>query len=266
VTGKQWDGLSVTAVGQGPGVLWLHGYTMRSAVWRPLWERLPGRRHVGLDLPWHGDSRGLLPGEDLATLADTVVAHANREGVSHIVALSFGTVLATEIAARHPTSFSSWTFAAPALSGMPHEPAVARRYRELATLYAAKGAGRHMTELWMSVPPGIFAGVAERPDVRQWLSDIIDQHRWDELTNGAMRQLVARRQRADELARLAAPPDVIVGEFDLLTHRACARSLALAARSRVHVMAGCGHLALLEEPESAATLLGDVLGVGIVSR
>jgi len=263
MTGHQWDGLSVTAVGEGPGVLWLHGYTMRSAVWRPLWARLPGPRHVGLDLPWHGSSRGLRPGENLATLADTVVAHARAEGVRHVVALSFGTVLATEMAARHPASFSSWTFAAPALSGMPHEPTVAQRYRELATLYAAKGAGQHMTELWMSVPPAIFAGVAERPVVRQWLSDIIDQHLWRELANGAMRQLVARRQRAEELAGLSTPPDVIVGELDLLTHRACARSLALAARSRVHVMAGCGHLALLEEPESAAALLGDVLGAGV---
>jgi pimeloyl-ACP methyl ester carboxylesterase len=263
VTGQRWDGLSVTALGDGPGVLWLHGYTMRSGIWLPLWARLPGRRHVGLDLPWHGESRGLSPGEDLATLADTVVAHAKAEGVQHVVALSFGTVLATEMAVRHPHAFASWILAAPALSGMPHEPAVARRYRELATLYAAEGAGRHMTELWMSVPPAIFAGVAERPQVRHWLSGIIDLHQWPELANGGMLQLVTRRQRADELDALSTPADVIVGEHDLFTHRACARSLATAAGSRVHVMPGCGHLALLEEPESASALLGDILGTHV---
>ena len=132
---SDWDGLSVTEVGDGPGVLWLHGYTMRSDVWQPLWGKMPGWRHVGLDLPWHGASRGLRDGETLAMLADSVVAYTASASVSHVVALSFGTILATEMAVRHPDACDSWTLAAPSLAGMPHEPAVTRRYLDLYEMY-----------------------------------------------------------------------------------------------------------------------------------
>jgi pimeloyl-ACP methyl ester carboxylesterase len=264
VTRTDWDGLSLTEVGEGPGVLWLHGYTMRASVWEPLWRHLPGWRHLGIDLPWHGASRDLRPGEDLAMLADTVVTNAIAASVTHVVALSFGTVLATEMAVRHPDAFDSWALAAPALAGMPHEPAVEQRYRDLGALYAAEGAGTHMADLWMSVPPAIFAGVNDRPETQAWLRAVIDRHEWRELADADMRRLVTRTQGPVEFAAVRVPVHLVVGERELLTHRACARSIAAAAPAAVvHVMRGCGHLALLEEPAAAAALLGEHLQAGV---
>ncbi|MGB4836918.1 MAG: alpha/beta fold hydrolase, partial [Nostocoides sp.] len=115
-TRSTWDELAIHATGDGPGVLWLHGYTMRAQVWEPLWALLPGWRHLGLDLPWHGESRDLRAGEELGALADTVVQHLSAQGVNHVVALSFGTVLAAEMAIRHPGAVASWVLAAPALA------------------------------------------------------------------------------------------------------------------------------------------------------
>lgn len=255
-----WDGLRVTAAGEpaGPAVLWLHGYTMRAEVWQPLWQRLsarlPGWRQVAVDLPWHGGSRALRPGEDLAALADSVAAHAL--GVRHVVALSFGTVLAAELAIRHPAQFRSWTLAAPALAGMPHEPAVEQRYRDLAVLYRQRGAGPHLTTLWMSSPPAIFAGLQGRPAARKWLRRLIDLHRWQELADGGMRPLVRRSQLPGELAGVTGPMLLLVGETELLTHRACARSLSAAVPSAVvREVPGCGHLAPLEDPDTVAPVL-----------
>ncbi|GAA4993805.1 alpha/beta fold hydrolase [Actinopolymorpha pittospori] len=260
MTASHWDGLSVTEVGAGPGVLWLHGYTMRAAVWQPLWDLLPGWRHVGIDLPWHGSSRSLRPEEDLGALADTVVSAAARTSIAHVVALSFGTVLAAEMAIRHPQAFESWTLAAPALAGMPHEPTVERRYVDLATLFARHGPGPHMTRLWMTSPPATFAGLDSRPDACPRVRALIEQHEWRELRDGGMRRLVDRPQRAGELAAVETPVLVVLGERDLFTHRACARSIAAAVPSAtVRVMPGCGHLALLEDPGSAAALVGDHL-------
>jgi len=251
-----WDGLAVHRHGVGPGVLWLHGYTMSSRVWRPLWERLPGWRHIGLDLPGHGASRDLSPTEDLASLADTVVAAARDEKVQHVVGLSFGTVLAAETAIRHPDAFASWVLAAPALARMPHGPAVAQRYRDLLTHYAEHGAGPHLTELWLSSPPAIFAGAAARPEVMRGLRAVVDEHRWSELATGGMAPLVSRTQAPRELGGVAGRLTVIIGERDLLEHRACARSLSQqVAGVTVHVLPGCGHLPLLEEPALVAPLL-----------
>ena len=254
-----WDGLAVSATGSGPAVLWLHGYTMRSEVWAPLWERLPGRRHLGLDLPWHGSSRDLRDGEDLATVADTVVAHARLHGVESVVGLSFGTVLASEMAIRHPDAAASWLLVAPALAGMRHEPPVAQRYRDLAATYAARGPGPHLTELWMTTPPGIFAGVNARPQVRQRVRAIIDRHEWRELAGDQMRSLASRAQHTAELSSVEGELHVVVGELDLLTHKACARSLELEAGARVHRMPGCGHLPPIEDPVGAATLIEGIL-------
>lgn len=254
-----WDGLAVSAVGTGPSVLWLHGYTMRSEVWEPLWARLPGWRHVGLDLPWHGSSRDLADGEDLASLADTVVAHASRHGVEHVVGLSFGTVLASEMAIRHPGFSASWLLAAPALTGMPHEPPVAQRYRDLATAYADRGPGPHLTDLWMTTPPAIFAGVNARPEVRERIRELLDRHQWRELAVGGMRQLVRRAQRPGELAAIEGELHVVVGDLDLLYHKACARSLELEAGAQMHRMPGCGHLPLLEDIDGSAAVVDGVL-------
>jgi pimeloyl-ACP methyl ester carboxylesterase len=225
---------------------------------------MPGWRHIGLDLPWHGNSRDLLPGEDLSTLADTVVANAAAASVAHVVAMSFGTVLATEMAVRHPDAFDSLTLVAPSLAGMPHEYAVQQRYRDLAALYAAAGPGSHMTDLWMSVPPAIFAGVNARPETREWIRGLVDRHEWRELRSADMRQLIRRDQRPAELAAVTAPVHVVVGERELLTHRACARSIAAAVPTAVvHQIPGCGHLPLLEEPAFTAIFLAQNFQVDV---
>ena len=147
-----WDGLAVIERGTGPAVLYLHGYTMCAQAWEPLWAALPGWRHIGVDLPWHGRSRALRDDEDLAALADLLVSRARAAGVRHVVALSFGTVIAWAMATRYRSSFRSWTLSAPALAGMPHGHGVVDRYADLARMYALHGAGDHLTDLWMRCP------------------------------------------------------------------------------------------------------------------
>ena len=44
------------APGSADKVLWVHGYTMDSSLWQPLWDELPGWHHFGIDLPFHGTS------------------------------------------------------------------------------------------------------------------------------------------------------------------------------------------------------------------
>lgn len=242
--------------GGGADVLWIHGYTMTSAVWDPLWGELPGRRHLGIDLPFHGGSRPLRRGEGLAPLADSIAALVAAKGVGHVVALSLGTVVALEMAARHPGLAASWTLAAPALAGMPHEPAVRDRYRDLAARYAERGAGSHLTDLWMSSPPEIFAGLAARANAWLGVRAVIQRHQWRELESPDWRNMLSRRQSAADIAEVEAPVAILTGERDLLVHRACARDLARASpRVRLDVMTRCGHLPLLEEPERSAALL-----------
>ncbi|MDP9862629.1 MULTISPECIES: alpha/beta fold hydrolase [Streptosporangium] len=273
VTGD-WDGLAVIGsgrgggagrgddtgrdddTGRGGGVLWLHGYTMGAAIWPPLWRHLPGRGHVAVDLPWHGRSRPLRGGEDRAALADLLAGRALEAGVRHVVALSFGTVVALEMALRHPRAFASWTLAAPSYAGGPQERAVERHYLDLALLHRSAGSRARTAALWMSCRP-IFGGIAARPAAHSALADVIGRHAWDELAGAGIRPLLEPRQPVARLSAVAAPLLVLVGDGELPAHRACAETIAAAAPGgALRVLPGTGHLALLEEPRAALRIVG----------
>jgi 3-oxoadipate enol-lactonase len=246
----------------GDGVLWIHGYTLDSGVWDELWSALAGRRHVGVDLPGHGASRPLRRGEDLASLADEVHELAVGSGVRHLVALSFGTTLAVELAIRHPRAFATVTLGAPALAGAPTDPAAARKYEELVRLYRARGPGPHMTALWTQPPPEIFAYA--RRDPARWarLAATIDAHRWSELSDGAMLALTMGASHTPAaLTRVGARTLVVIGEHELPIHRRCADIIAsYVPAAEVAIVPGAGHLCLLEAPERAAALIDAHLG------
>lgn len=249
-------GLATRRRGTGPGVLWIHGYTMDARIWEPLWDRLTGWSHLAVDLPWHGRSPGLDRHRDLTWLADRLADLASASSVNHLVGLSFGSVVVLEVARRRPGLASSWTLAAPAVNGGPTDPAVAQRYRELWELYTRSGPGPHMTAAWMRTPPDIFVGVAQRPALRKDLAAVIDDHRWDELRRGGIRRLTEHPQRLDDVTAVTGRLLVVVGEHELASHRAVAdRLVDLVPDAQRAVVDGAGHLALLEEPDTSARLL-----------
>ena len=243
------DGLVAHVVDRGgPPVLWLHGYTLDHTVFRKQWARLPGFCHIGLDLPGHGASRALRPGDTLNTVADTVAAFAAGIGARRLVGLSFGTLLAVQVAAVG--AFDRLILAAPGLAGGPSDRSVEQRYIELARLYATAGPGPHMTELWMRSPPPLFAGVG--PEV----AAVIDRHTWSELRGPLMYELTRAPQDAALLARIGAPTLIVLGEHELPAHRACAALLARHVPDcELELLSGGGHLALLQAPDAAAEVM-----------
>ena len=252
------DGLVALEAGErGEGVLWFHGYTMDARVFADLWALLPGWRHVGLELPGHGASRPLRPDDDLHSLGRALAWAAQDAGIRHLVGVSLGTVLALQVAMERPEGFASLTLAAPGLAGGPHEPDVEARYLELAELYRSRGSGPHMTDLWMRTPPDVFLHVSRRPDLASRLREIVDRHRWEELETLGTRALTEPRQEATAIGRVAASTLVLIGDDELPAHRACAAIIAEALRDcEIALIRDAGHLAMLEEPEAAASVIG----------
>jgi pimeloyl-ACP methyl ester carboxylesterase len=243
--------------GDGPGVLWVHGYTLDSTVWAPLWGSLPGWRHFGVDLPGHGRSRPLAHDERLATLGAQIVAIARESGVRHLVGLSFGSMIALQAAITAPSQFTTLTLAAPALAGGPVDPAAEVRYLQLGELYREFGPGPHLTQLWMSAPPHIFTGARAHPQLWEQLRELVDRHRWSELA-GAMQSLTSSVQTAEDLQRIEADVLVVIGQHDMPAFRATAALVhRLLRRVTVVEVAAAGHLCLLEEPVGCAAQLDE---------
>lgn len=243
-------------LGTGPPVAWVHGYTMDSSVWEPLWRLLPDWTHVGIDLPGHGQSRPLASHERLDHLGRQVADVCAAHGARHLVGLSFGGTVALQAAIEAREQLRSLVLGAPAVAGAPSDPGAEIRYSQLGELYAQFGPGPHMTRLWMSSPPKIFPAAPAHAGLRAELQAIIDRHAWQELASGAMRSLSAHAQQDADLRSVEASTLVVLGADDMPAFK---YSAALIARTvptcRALLISGTGHLCLLEQPETVAPLI-----------
>jgi len=259
LTPSKFTGEIRARVRPGPddgGVLWIHGYTIDSTIWEHLWSLLPDWSHYGIDLPGHGTSPSLPPGTRLSEFGRQLAEGAIARGIRHIVGLSFGTVIALEVAMIAPRSFATVTLAAPALSGGPTDQDVGVRYKEMYRLYHQRGAGPWMTELWMRCPPATFGYASDQ--LRDELASVIDRHAWVELAGPELGIAPLCRQAQDPgpLSFSEARPMFILGEHELPAFRQTAGILStIRPDARIVEIAGAGHLCILQAPEETAHLL-----------
>jgi len=245
--------LHVQTAGHGPAVLWIHGYTMDSTLWRPVWDLLPGFRHIGVDLPGHGGSRPLRPDETLPSLAVRIAAQARALRARKVVALSFGSCVALELAVADPGGIDQLVLAAPTIAGAAAADGAAVRERQLAMLHRIAGPGPHLTRLWMTSPPDIFLGTERHAELRNRLRQVIDRHHWTELSTGAMRGLTAHVHTDAALAKITAATLVLIGDQDMPAFTAnAARLTAVLPDCTTLTVPDTGHLCLLERPANVA--------------
>lgn len=257
--------IAVRRMGAGRPVLWVHGYTLDSTLWKPLWRELPGWTHLGLDLPGHGRSRDLASTDRIGDFAAAVQAVADRYDVRDLCGLSFGGTVCLQLAVTLPHRFDRMVLCAPALPGGPVDQEAADCNQQLLRLHAERGVGRWLADRWLAEPPAIFSGARRHPELFAAIEDIVTSHRWGELALGC---LVIHDGL--KLAKLAAVPTdtlVLLGDNDIPSF---ARTAELLRRKmqRVDVayVAGAGHLAPLERPAAAATAIARFLARPIARR
>jgi pimeloyl-ACP methyl ester carboxylesterase len=250
--------------GAGDIVLWVHGFTIDSSLWSDLWGLLPEYSHIGVDLPGHGESAPLPEGQRLAELGEILATAAITLGVRHVVGLSLGSVIATQIALSRPEAFATLCLGAPALAGGPVEPSVGFRYIELEQLFAALGPGPWMRALWMQAPPDLFTYAVRSPALRDRLIDLIDRHRWEELCGPGVARMGSEHQPIDALGQIGCRTLVLIGEHEFPAFRRTAAILRTSIpRCAVRELGDTGHLCMLESvEESAAAIAAHLRGDG----
>ncbi|MEV4069373.1 alpha/beta fold hydrolase [Nonomuraea fuscirosea] len=249
--------LHVRTHGDGPAVLWIHGYTMDSSVWEPLWGLLPGWRHVGVDLPGHGRSRPLRPGTSLPALAAELAELARAERATLVVAESIGSMIALQLVIDHPGDVRGLVVGSPTIAGAPAEPGTAGRYRTLAGLARMGVDGERLADVWMAAPPDIFRGTEHHPELRARLRAIVARHSWRELRDGSMYGLSKHVHTVDDLRGIRARTLVVVGEEDMPGFRASAELLRGSVPGcGVIIVPDAGHLCMIERPAVVAPVIG----------
>lgn len=251
----------VSVRGQGPPLLLFMGIGASLEMWEHFEAAMApyGRTLVTLDLPGAGASPAVVPPMRLRGLVEVAAGVLDHLGIERadVLGVSFGGGLAQEFAHRAPGRTRRLVLCAtsPGVLMVPAKPSVLvhlatplrywrRDYarRILPTIYG----GRSRTDV------GIHRELAARferpPTITGYAGQLYAAWGWTSLP---------------WLCRIDAPTLVMAGDDDPIIPLVNGRMLAhLIPGARLHVVAGGGHLFLLEQAVECAAVVDEFLGHG----
>ncbi len=242
------DGLRIAyhREGQGPPVVFLHGFFGDHRVWRHQLELADEFTVVAWDAPGCGGSSVPPRSFGMPEYADTLANFIRTLGLErpHVVGNSFGASLALELAVRHPAiprslvpadGYAGWS------GSFPPEVVAQRLSQSLPDLMQPPEL---VVAKWM---PG-FVTTSAPPSVIDELEAIISDFDPD-----GMRVMIHALAEADlrpALARIAVPTLLIWGAEDARSPLSVAEDLqSRIPGSRLVVIPAAGHLSHVEAAE-----------------
>ncbi len=233
-------------------IVFLHGAGMDHSVWalQSRWFAYHGANVVAVDLPGHGASVGP-PLTDIGALADWTARLIGALGAERaaLVGHSMGALIALETAARHPSLVAALALIGVAAK-MPVHP----------DLIAAAQANSHvavdMVSLW-GLGPSAALGGNRAPGL--WMlggAERLLEKAAPGVLHADLAACNAYRTAAEAAKRVTCATTLILGERDMMTPAKAGRALAaLVAGARTVVLAGAGHMLMVERPDEVLEAL-----------
>ena len=250
--------LAVEVVGEGPAILFIHGYPLDRSIWRDQVRGLDGFRRIAPDLRGMGQSDAPDLGYSMAVYAADLVALLDALGVDEVIlcGLSMGGYVAFEF-------LKQWRSRVRGLVLMDTradaDKADVRRSRDAA---AAMARDRGASAIADAMLPKVLASVTpgHRPEVAEGLRALMSSIPVAGIV-GALAAMRDREESESLLPTLADIPTlVVVGEADGLTPPDQARAMAKAIPgARLALIPGAGHLPPVEQPELTTERLREFL-------
>jgi pimeloyl-ACP methyl ester carboxylesterase len=249
--------------GEGEPVLLLNGIAMSAASWEIVAAPLIKRFRV-----MQCDFRGQLmmpvtPPAEVAVHADDVAATLDYLELPsvHVIGTSFGGVVGTLVAARHPDRVRSLVTIASA-DGFDEQMADEVARWRLACRRSLDGGDRgHLSDVLEPVvysPAYVEGHLEERAARRTQIAALPDV--WFEGLIGLLDSAHSLRLR-DELSRVRCPTMVVAAELDGFVPLDRARGLAQAIDgARFEIIEDAGHAVVVEKPDRVAELCLEFLG------
>jgi 3-oxoadipate enol-lactonase len=250
--------LAVEVRGEGPAILFIHGYPLDRTIWRAQTEALEGYRRIAPDLRGMGQSDAPDLGYGMSIYAADVAALLDALGVDEVVlcGLSMGGYIAFEF-------LRNWRSRVRGLVLMDTRPdsdsAEVRRARDAAAATAREGGAEAIADLMLPkmLAPATLAGQPDTVEqVRRMMANTP--------VAGIVGALAAMRDRSESESLLPTLADlptlVLVGADDGLTPPELARTMAQAIPgARLVVVPNAAHLPPLEQPKEVTERLREFL-------
>lgn len=236
----------------GVPLVLLHAFPFDARMWDDVGAAVPAGRHVlALDLPGHGQARGVTPDEpSLEASADAVASTLAELGIGAAVVagLSMGGYVALALLERHPGLVAGLALL-DTRSTPDTDQARANRLR-VADAADATGTVDEVRPMARAVlGPTTLASRTEVVDrVAAWVDEQPPPGvAWTQ------RAMAARPDRTEPLAAFDGPALVLVGAEDAVTTVADAEHMSVALRdARLVVVPHAGHLSAVETPAVVA--------------
>lgn len=250
--------LAVDVRGEGPAILFIHGYPLDHTLWEHQLAHLTGWMRIAPDLRGMGQSDAPDLGYSMATYADDLLALLNTLGVDRVVlcGVSMGGYVAFEILRRARERVRGVVLMNTRAEA---ETSEGRKARDVAAAQAREGGAESVAATMLPRLLGP-AAPAENPALVERLRRMMA----GTPLAGILGALGALRDRPDSVPLLPTlsglPALVIAGAEDQITPREQVQAIADAIPdARVVVLPGVGHLSPVERPEAVTAAVSDFL-------
>lgn len=241
--------------GQGPVIVFIHGFMENARIWRPFLQRLSTRfRVLRINLPGHGKSSILDTEHSMDLMAEAVNAVLEHEKIAKAmlvghsmggyVSLAFAELFADKLSAL--VLFSSSCFA-----DTPEKKNDRDR--------SASAVEAHKMKYITSVIPNLFferSGVKASKRIYKLVKIAAKQPK--EGIIAALRGMKNRPNRAEVLKKLKCPVLILAGHDDFLIPLERSEEMAkLNPKSQLVVLDECGHVGFIEQKKASLKAIQD---------
>ncbi len=236
----------VEVAGDGPPVLWVHGFPFTGESWGPQAKGIPGYKHIVPDLPGFGRSAPLAGGQPLTmdVAADVCAQALEKLGIARATAvgLSMGGYVVFALVRRAPERVRACVFADTKAGADSEDGKKGReKFAETVLKEGPAWAAAQLVPKLVVAPTGPVGKQLEAMIVAQPAAAIA----------AAQRGMAARPDSTPTLARIAVPTLVVCGGADTLIPPAESKKIVDGVKGARYVeIEGAGHISNLEKPEA----------------
>jgi pimeloyl-ACP methyl ester carboxylesterase len=248
--------LAYTDSGAGRPVVLLHGFPLSRAMWREQVSEIGSHyRIIAPDLCGHGESPAPERVYSMDEMADDVIELLDTLAPSERVVLgglSMGGYVALALAARYPERLRGLILLDTRAAADTSEAARNREASAQAVL-----AANSPSPVLEAMLPRLFSKttLAQRPERVELIRSVIEGTSPQGIA-GALRGMAIRPDRRADLAAIAVPTLVLVGEDDLITPPTEVKAMAEAIpHARLEIIPHAGHMAPYENPSATNTVI-----------